>query len=373
MKCPNCRTPDLVPVKTTDGAFALDACPTCKGVWFDDGELRGALAVPGVAQQVPGHAFQAVGRACPRCSAPLFEHCFPGTQVLVDGCRQCQGVWLDGGEWPLVRDALRQTERVTCPKCNVTQTGRDICNACGVVFAKVREQEEDRLRDEAEKPTWNLESIFAGATGFRVIQRKEWFEILSPFELRNRYDASILGTRNFHGFVEEHSRSFLNVIARQFLGALRPATLLFEDEYQNTILKMHKPFRFYFHRLEVSAASGAPMGAIQRRFHLLRSNYDVVDSAGGIVMTITGPLFLLPFMSAEYTFRRRGQDVGRLAKKWKGLLQEYFTDADTFQTEVDRSLPVAEKMLLFCAALLIDFGNYEQNESSPASLVNLLD
>jgi hypothetical protein len=46
---------------------------------------------------------------------------------------------------------------------------------------------------------------------------------------------------------------------------LRPATLFFEDEYQNTILTMRKPFRLYFHRLDVSDAKGAPLGSVRRR------------------------------------------------------------------------------------------------------------
>ena len=373
MKCPSCRSTDLAPIRTTDGAFDLDACPACKGVWFDAGELSGALAISRGAQTVPGHAFQALDRSCPRCSAPLFEHCFPGTEVLVDACRQCEGVWLDGGEWQQIRDALRNAPRITCPKCQATQTGKDVCTACGVVFEKYREQQMEPVPDPAEQPAWTLESIFKDAHGYRTQQRLEWMEILSPFELRNRYDATVLASRNFHGFVEEHSNSWINVLTRQLLGTLRPATLFFEDEYQNTILKMRKPFRVYFHQLDVSDAEGVALGSVRRRFHLLRSNYEVLDGAGQVAITITGPIFMLPFAERVFTFERNGREVGSLTKKWKGILKEYFSDADAFRTQIDRSLPVTDKVLLFCATLLIDFGNFEQNESSPMSLADLLD
>ena len=82
---------------------------------------------------------------------------------------------------------------------------------------------------------------------------------------------------------------------------------------------------------------------------------------------------MLPFAERVFTFKRDDREVGRLTKKWKGILKEYFSDADDFQTQVERNLPTDHKMLLFCATLLIDFGNFEQNDSSPLSVANLLD
>jgi uncharacterized protein len=44
MKCPVCKTPDLL--MTERQGMEIDYCPTCRGVWLDRGELD-RLAVRG--------------------------------------------------------------------------------------------------------------------------------------------------------------------------------------------------------------------------------------------------------------------------------------------------------------------------------------
>lgn len=142
MRCPRCNeslrefsfphTPDIT----------LDACPTCRGIWVDDGEL-GAIAkrisenqreaptpgansvlhqgrvLTGFLLSIPcpmcktgnpascslcwqcGANLQvrAVYRLCPRCSQPMEEKsCGAGSDTKVDVCLFCTGVWLQAGE-----------------------------------------------------------------------------------------------------------------------------------------------------------------------------------------------------------------------------------------------------------------------------------
>jgi Zn-finger nucleic acid-binding protein/uncharacterized protein YxjI len=323
----------------------------------------------------------------------LFEYCFPGTSILIDGCRQCFGVWLDRNEWSQIRASLRTVApAITCPKCTTAQAAATACVNCGVVFEKVRQRREDeawmaearareaRARDSMEvsagQHPQTIEQIFSGATSFRIVQRKEWLEILSPFELRNRYDVSLTGSTHLAGIVEEQSSSWFNMLGRQFLGAWRPATLLFRDDRQNPVFRMNKHLRLYFHEMDVVDADGRQVGAIRRRFHLWRATYDIFDAAGTRVMAIQGPAFfasLLPFLDRVFLFRKQGHEVGSLRKRWRGVLGETFTDADTFDSTIDGSLPARDKTLLFGAAFLIDFGNFESNESSAPPIGNILD
>ena len=95
MNCPKCQSAPLKQVKTTQKSFYLDTCSECKGIWFDKGELLGTLGKVIGIESVPNHAFKAKNTICPKCDVNLFEYCYPGTTVLVDGCKQCEGVWLD--------------------------------------------------------------------------------------------------------------------------------------------------------------------------------------------------------------------------------------------------------------------------------------
>ena len=92
----------------------VDRCPTCGGIWLDHGELEQLqstverdyseeLERPPIddvaAAFARAHASVADNRDCPQCDVPMEqrEHGYT-SQVMVDTCPSCQGVWLDRGE-----------------------------------------------------------------------------------------------------------------------------------------------------------------------------------------------------------------------------------------------------------------------------------
>ena len=362
MQCPKCHNVSLKPATTSNQRFKLDTCTQCKGVWFDARELSQSLGRTEGEDHVPQHAFKAKDTACPTCNVKLFEYCYPQTTVLVDGCKQCHGVWLDDAEWKKIKDTLYQKKDITCPKCKTNQANATSCAQCGVIFERYQEQQETQVQ-EAQAQTNRMDGIFKGAVGYQIQQQLQWLEILSPFERKNRYEIVVQSDKNHLGFVHEHSTSIFNFIGRQFLGNWRPADLRFEDEYQYCIVKMKKLFRFYFHHIDITDPDGRFLGCVKRRFHFLRTNFDINDANGTTVIKIKGPLFFLPFRDAVFRFLKNEQEIGSVSKKWKGLLREHFTDSDSFHSSFDRTLPIAEKILLFGAIFLIDFVRFENNQS----------
>jgi hypothetical protein len=219
------------------------------------------------------------------------------------------------------------------------------------------------MNDPRQRVQAGLAEVFRDATGYDVRQKFEWLEILSPFERRNKYDILVRGHRQHAGIVEEQSRSVFNLIGRQLLGNSRAALLTFNHQLHGALLDMKKPFRFYFHQLAVNDATGVVIGSIRRRFHLFRTRYELCDEQGNVLLMIRGPFFVLPFMSAVYRLMKDNQEVGRIAKQWKGLLREGFTDNDAFRSTMDPLLPLREKILVFAAVFLIDFVSYENNQT----------
>ena len=55
-------------------------------------------------------------------------------------------------------------------------------------------------------------------------------------------------------------------------------------------MAVRRPFRFFFHRVEVTGADGQPIGSIQRRWSWLRRIYTVYDAQGQEVATLFGPI-----------------------------------------------------------------------------------
>lgn len=95
-----------------EGDVTVDRCPTCGGIWLDQGELEQVQqlvekvhpetmtrlqmlnASINLAQQK-----QLPAIACPVCTKTMFRkeyaHC---SQILIDGCPEGHGMWLDRGE-----------------------------------------------------------------------------------------------------------------------------------------------------------------------------------------------------------------------------------------------------------------------------------
>lgn len=110
MKCPTDQT-DLQH-QTYEGEIEIDRCPSCDGVWLDQGELEKAqenltadhsdsLARIGSVAQAYEFARQKakIPSSCPKCASQLqheeYGYC---SQILVDRCPNCLGIWLDAGE-----------------------------------------------------------------------------------------------------------------------------------------------------------------------------------------------------------------------------------------------------------------------------------
>lgn len=114
-KCPNCQS-TLKPAKS--GNIELDCCPDCKGIWFDDRELKqlddaketlgsmlpAFLDVPLSSNAEPNIRF------CPKCvnangePEVLCRRSYDvEDRVEVEQCLRCSGIWLDPGELVRIR------------------------------------------------------------------------------------------------------------------------------------------------------------------------------------------------------------------------------------------------------------------------------
>jgi Zn-finger nucleic acid-binding protein len=97
-----------------EAGIEVDECPECDGVWLDHGELERIQETVEIdyrreLEEVPDTVVQAYKNArgeearkplpCPSCNSELTakEHGYC-SQIMVDVCPSCRGVWLDAGE-----------------------------------------------------------------------------------------------------------------------------------------------------------------------------------------------------------------------------------------------------------------------------------
>jgi Zn-finger nucleic acid-binding protein len=113
--CPRCN----LPMSTeTHGDIVMEHCDRCGGWWMDPDDLKAILDsiklpvegstvrtgidLTGVREDAP----------CPRCAVPMEPFNYAGDSgVLLDRCRRCGGLWLDGGDLERVLNVVLASEQ----------------------------------------------------------------------------------------------------------------------------------------------------------------------------------------------------------------------------------------------------------------------
>lgn len=113
-------------------------------------------------------------------------------------------------------------------------------------------------------------------TSLIVNQKKEWGEIVTGFETKNKYAVSDTQGQQLY-FAAEQKGSLL---ARLFLKANRPFYLAILDNEGQTKMSVKRPFRFFFHEATVSDSDGAILGIIKKNFSIISKKYTLFDQRG---------------------------------------------------------------------------------------------
>ena len=83
-----------------------------------------------------------------------------------------------------------------------------------------------------------------------------------------------------------------------------------------------------------------------------------------VFATIKSPLWrfwTFPLLDAE------GREVARIEKRWSGFFKEVMSDADKFEVDVGtHAWTLAERAVIFAAAISIDFDFFENNQNKAA-------
>lgn len=114
MHCPNCKR-ELK--KIIHNTIEFNQCINCGGIWFDgdklrivkdkDDELLRWLDIDLFSD--PKKFTGGYGTmTCPQDKETLYEISYDNTDIKVDVCRTCQGVWLDKGEYESIIAFLKR-------------------------------------------------------------------------------------------------------------------------------------------------------------------------------------------------------------------------------------------------------------------------
>jgi hypothetical protein len=194
-----------------------------------------------------------------------------------------------------------------------------------------------------------------------VKQHVEMMEAITGWETANEYTVLDQG-----GNVMYHCQEESGACMRQCCKSNRSFQLHVRDHNNNPVLLIDRPYRFFWQELLVSDVSRGNgmnvnvLGTIQRSFTCCSRTFNVIGANGQKLFRISSGIFS-PWSFYLYDAETNAE-LGMIQKKWSGLAQELFTDADNFGIEYPRGLPREHKALLLAATFLIDFMYFEDND-----------
>ena len=127
MFCPNCKDKKIAKEIKISG-IELGYCSNCQGLWFEKDELR--LIKDKKHKDLKWLDFEIKDKAlnwynfdlwkdkvkfqlakdqriCPHCQVPLCKVNYNDSQVEIDVCSVCFGIWLDRGEFKKILEYIR--------------------------------------------------------------------------------------------------------------------------------------------------------------------------------------------------------------------------------------------------------------------------
>ena len=178
-----------------------------------------------------------------------------------------------------------------------------------------------------------------------VRQRRKFLEMRNQYDLVDETGATV-------GVIEQVGQSPFTFLARLFsdLDLMLPVTLEAKDASGALVLRLHKAW----FRLQVDAtdpATGARLGRVRKRLRLGKASFDVTAPDGSLV----GTLRAQNWRARDFALvDARGRELGRVTKRWRGLLTEFATDADSYAVTFPPEADGPTRRLVLAAVLSVD-------------------
>ena len=99
MQCPVCKNSMVI---LELDKVEIDYCPSCKGIWLDNGELE--LLMEDQDEDKKQKSFKSVNDVpekkyrCPICNKKMDKVEYEDSQIIIDRCKNEHGLWFDKGE-----------------------------------------------------------------------------------------------------------------------------------------------------------------------------------------------------------------------------------------------------------------------------------
>lgn len=179
-----------------------------------------------------------------------------------------------------------------------------------------------------------------------VNQKVKVIELTNEFRIRDENGNDV-------GYIRQEGQTALKKLARlvSSLDQFMTHKLSVYDAAGTKVLELERPRKFVKSKLIVTDGGGRKAGEIVQKNVFGKINFGLQDATGTPVGQIKAENWRAwNFAIVDQTDR----EIGRITKKWEGVVKAAFTTADNYLVEIDPSVTGDLRLLTLASAAGID-------------------
>jgi uncharacterized protein YxjI len=179
-----------------------------------------------------------------------------------------------------------------------------------------------------------------------INQKAKLIELTDEYRVRDEEGNDI-------GYIREEGQSNLKKAARLLtdLDQFFTHRLAMYDKDGTKVVELLRPRKVFKSRVEITDGEGRPVGVIVQQNVFGKKKFGLESATGAQLGQINAENWRAWDFAIEDA---SGQEVGRITKKWAGLLKEGFTTADNYVLEITGQVSDELRLMMLGSAAGVD-------------------
>lgn len=189
-----------------------------------------------------------------------------------------------------------------------------------------------------------IPTFFLGDEYF-IDQKVNFLKFANEYKVYNETGSQI-------GIIKQRMTGWHKVLTLLINKAMMPFHLEITDVNGVVQAEIRRGWTFWMSKILVTDANGAEIGLLRQKFKFFKPGFVIVDPSSNVLIAeIKGD-----WKAWNFTITTpEGNEMGKISKKWAGVLKEVFTTADKYNVSIDPAYAETNKKVAIVAtAITID-------------------
>lgn len=185
---------------------------------------------------------------------------------------------------------------------------------------------------------------FFESDDYFIDEKVNYFKFGNTYKVFNKEGAQV-------GVINQKVSGWHKVLHLLLNKSMLPFLLEVRDMDEKLLVTVSRGWTFWMSKIVLADSHNKPIGTIKQKFKFFTPTFEIEDFQGKPIAKITGDWSAWDFE----IFDTKSNVIGRINKKWAGVMKEIFTSADKYYVAIEPEYDEGiNKMVIVSCAITID-------------------